>query len=659
MSETVNTITIPQIINATTIPQIINTNTIPEITNIVTIPNTESILDNHDIYPNTFNNPNYVTFLVEYLPGIEEELLFNPNVDIYTLDEKYAVISVPNEDFRRVIENIKNISYVDIDGLYTPNAISPTESTKAYIFHTNPYLTLTGTGILMGIIDSGIDYLNQEFTKEDDTTRIIRIWDQTVSVQESTSNIIFGAEYTEKEINMAIQLSKEGKDPYSIVPQKDDTGHGTMVASVAGGRGKDRDLEGIAPNCTFAIVKLRPTTRTYSDLFFVKYTGDKYKNADIMLAIRYLNQLAIDLRMPIVICIPLGNNLGSHDGRSIIGRYINKVSDRRAIAVVTSTGNEGNTDTHTQGILTPTTPVQTIELNVAEGQDGIVMDLYVVRPNTIIMTIVSPSGESIGDINARVASSPNLMYEGLRLKFIYEGTIIYVKYSSPDVISGDEKIEIKADGLKPGIWQFRIQGVVSIDTRYDAWIPQKILLVGNTKFLRSVPYTTLQLPGTCEAIITTSYYNQNNDAAVAESGRGFTRDNVVRPIVTAPGINVTVATPGGGKRIVSGGSIAAAVVSGVCALLLEWGVVKGYDTSLHAINIQSYLIRGAIRRSGDIYPNPEWGFGIVSVEGIFDSIRQIKQLRGERYFEIGVKESHGRTLKEYYNNNIFIRNPYI
>lgn len=143
--------------------------------------------------------------------------------------------------------------------------------------------------------------------------------------------------------------------------------------------------------------------------------------------------------------------MGSHDGKSVIGRYINKISDRRVIIVVTSTGNEGNTDTHTQRVLTLGSPMQTIELNVAKGQNSIFMKLFIREPNTVALTIIWRSGEASCDINAKKASSVNIMYEGFKVPFIYEETIVYVRCFFLDRSSGYERIIIKATRLKSGI----------------------------------------------------------------------------------------------------------------------------------------------------------------------------------------------------------------
>lgn len=614
---------------------------------------------NNSQFLTPFNNPNYTSFLIEYLPGIEEEIINHPDTAIYILDSSFAILLVKTKNFQQIVGGIKNIVNISLDGIYCPNEISPSDTTKANLFHVNPYFTLNGSGVLVGIIDSGIDYLNKEFIKEDNTTRILSIWDQTEKPAPTEPNLFYGSVYTSNEINNAIKLASKGGDPYSIVPHKDLSGHGTMVASVLGARGKDRNLEGIAPDCTFAIVKLHPACKTYTNLFCIKSTNYTYKNDDILLAINYLNELSLKHNLPLVVCIPLGSNLGAHDGNNVLERYIDKLSIRRGIVFATSTGNEGNTDTHTQGIISKVSPIQTIELNIAKSQASIFMRIYITIPGSIQISITSPSGESTNLINSKMASSDSFFSWGVRNYFTYENSSVYVSFSSPDYITGDDKIDIKAKNLKPGIWKFNLHTVIPIDTRYDAWIPQRVLLEDDTKFLNPVNYTTLQSFSSCNSIISTSFYNQNNNSVVVESGRGFTRNKHIAPIITAPGVNILVTTPGGKNKIASGGSLAAAVVSGICALLLQWGIVNGNNIKLYSVNLRSYLIRGAIRSSISIYPNPEWGYGIVDIEGIFNSIRDItSSFVRSSYFNIGKCKSSNRTVVEYYLKELFIRNPY-
>lgn len=131
---------------------------------------------------------------------------------------------------------IRIVNIDEFSTILTLNDISPVEASGAPVFNTSPYLKLNGRGVLVGVIDTGIDYLNKEFQMEDDTTRIVRLWDQTIQGDTNIYGVKYGTEYTEEQINQAISLQTSGGDPYSIVPSKDEIGHGTKVSGIIGGR---------------------------------------------------------------------------------------------------------------------------------------------------------------------------------------------------------------------------------------------------------------------------------------------------------------------------------------------------------------------------------------------------------------------------------------
>src|SRR5699024_1116354 len=118
-------------------------------------------------------------------------------------------------------------------------------------------------GVIVGIIDTGIDYLNDEFRDENGKSRIISIWDQTIQSNESElKGVPFGSLYTNEEINKAIEAYELGENPYNIVPSKDLNGHGTGMAGIVGATGKNKEIKGIAPKCEFVIIKLSEANRT-------------------------------------------------------------------------------------------------------------------------------------------------------------------------------------------------------------------------------------------------------------------------------------------------------------------------------------------------------------------------------------------------------------
>ena len=562
---------------------------------------------------NFYNDENYISFVVAYDGNIKKEIDDINDASIFFIDDNFAILSIKLQNYMETIRSIKSIIYIELNGIYTLSE-SPVEDSKAPIFHINPSLNLRGSGVVVAIVDTGIDYLNNEFMREDETTRILMIWDQTIDSGKTPDGFISGSEYTEEDINKAIQAQKQGQNPYDIVPSKDDYGHGTKMAGIVGARGINREIVGVAPDCEFIIIKLQEASKEYIDFYYAKGDKAKYRNTDIIMALKYLYELSFTLNKPMIIYLPLGSNLGDHAGASILERYVDtKISGRNSLFVVTSTGNQGNTDTHTSGEIKSNGDSQIIELNCGKEQQGLVLQIYAQRPSKIKLGILSPSGEVFENTNPR-KTKHILINDAPTWKFIYEGTTVQVTYDSPDEFTGDDKFVIKMEGITEGVWRFILTGNNIVDGKYYAWILQRELLAEDTRFLNPSPYTTLTIPGTEKTIINTSYYNQNNGAIVSESGRGYTMKDYIQPIITAGGINaITTIT-------MSGASVAGAILAGCCALIIQWAVVDGNDPQMYATKLQAYIIRGARKREGDTYPNRQWGYGILDMQEIFKSL---------------------------------------
>lgn len=554
--------------------------------------------------------------MIEYVGDVEKAVSVYQNAKAVVLDDNFAILEAPEDQIDDIIFRVPQIIFAEASPVYTLNEVSPVFASNAPVFHQNPYLELNGRGVLVGIVDTGIDYMNTEFMKEDDTTRIISIWDQTLPVEGNTSFAEYGVVYSEEDINNAINTSLNGGDPYSIVKSRDEIGHGTMVAGIVGARGKNPDIIGAAPDCEFAIVKLKEASKLYLKNFGITKPGvGRYENIDIILGIKHIVDEANRRKMPVVIYIPLGTNVGPHDGSSILERFIDDISKRRGLVVVTTTGNQGDTDTHTFGSIESSGNTDTIELKVGTNQSDLYFEIWVNRPNKVSLSIVSPSGEIIDKIPAR-------LQEIEQIRFIFEGTRMFIQYAIPEEVTGDELIRIRAENLKEGIWQFRLIGDYIVDNaQYHSWIPQRELLEGDTRFLNSSQYTTLSIPSTSRSSLSVSYYNQNNKATVGKSGRGYTRDNRVKPEITAGGVNALVLSPGGASKRASGASVAGAVVAGCCAQLFQWGIIDENDITMNSVKLKTYLTRGSGKREGDVYPNREWGYGIIDMQGVFNNIR--------------------------------------
>ena len=571
----------------------------------------------------------YEGYVVQYEGDIIEAL---KNIDYacaILVGLNYAVVSVRSGQKERLAIEVPNIVNYESSVLYTLTQISPLYASTINQFHTNPYLNLRGTGVTVGIIDTGIDYLNKEFMREDDTTRILSIWDQTIQNKNPPEGLFYGTEYTSNQINEAIIAEKEGRDPYEIVASRDIEGHGTAMAGIIGARGRG-DMEGAAPDCEFVVVKLKQAKdKTLAVNGITTRRIPVFETTDLILALKYLYDTRKKLRKPMIIYIPLGSNFGGHDGTSTVERYIDIFSREIGILFVTGTGNQGDSETHYRSTLQKNGDMRTVEISVDPSQESLAISLWARKPDKFSIGFVSPSGEVIERIPARIKAKENV-------KFVFEGSTATVHYFYPEDFSGDEYIFILINNIRPGIWQIRVYADYIVFGDFDMWIYQRNLLGTDTRFLNPDPYITLTIPSTSNEVLTTSYYNQNNDSIVATSGRGYTRDGRIKPEVTTGGVNVTTTKVGGGTVTISGSSAAGAVLTGAMALFYQWAIVEGNDPTIYASKVKAYLIRGTRKRVGDIYPNPEWGFGILDLAGIFNALRDssINPVRSSSEIEI-------------------------
>lgn len=580
----------------------------------------------------------YISILVEFKTEEDvKRIAQETNIEVIPLGFKYSIIRLKYKDKVYLDKYIRNVITDVVPNVYTLQSIQPLQASAADTFYNNPYLNLTGNGVIVGIIDTGIDYLSTEFMREDDTTRILSIWDQSIESEGKIYNTTLGTEYREAKINEAIQAKLQGKDPYEIVPSKDVIGHGTKMASLIGARGENKEVIGVVPNCNFVVVKLNEIPITWKKYLGVVGDVPSYSADNILLAIRYISNIASEFNKPAAIFIPLGCNIGAHDGTSYLEGYVTSTNSRIGMTTISTVGNQGDTETHTEGRIAKTGDIENIELKIGPKQEKLSFQIWVKGPDKVSISIVSPSGEVIPSIQVKLQKNE-------KIKFIYEGTVLYLSYEIPNVINGDELINIIMTDVKPGIWKFKLIGNLIIDGRYWGWLPQRELLDPETKFLSSSQYTTLELPSTSRDGIVAAYYDQNNTSIVGSSARGWTRDGRIKPDIAGGGINAKVILPGGGIGEASGASVAGAIVTGCVAQIMEWAIVKENDKDLYTTKVRTYLTRGATKREGDVYPNKEWGYGMVNMKEVFNQIRGFRGDEEPRY-------------NEFYIGNLYIRKP--
>ena len=556
-----------------------------------------------------FINPMYKHYVAQYQGDIISQSIKNPYIYATIIDDKYAIVSIPvNNSIDTIQKDIPAIVFIKRGYIYTLETITVMTAANINLLHLDNPLSLFGNGVLVGLVDTGIDYLNPEFMFKNGETRIHRIWDQTLPTDTTNQNVPFGVEYTKEQITDAINASKSGGNPYDIVNSKDTIGHGTSMAGVIGATGINPNLQGAAPNCEFAVVKLapyiNPPLKTRENLPIFDLTS-------ISSAITYLVNYALNINTPMVVYIPLGSNLGNHNGEGILEDIIDTLSINRGIVMVTGSGNQANKGYHTSGMLSNPGDFNNVQLYISPEQKNLLLEFWISEPHKLSLSILSPSGESTGVIPSTLNSQDTNT-------FIFEQTTAKISYSIPEQLSGDELITVFLDNIQSGTWTFKLNADYTLNGVFNAWIPQEGITVGNTQFLSPIPYNTVTSPGTSKYIITVACYNQNNDNIVISSGTA-SLNNIINVLdLAAGGVNVqTIGANSTTISIVNGTSVSAAVVAGACALLLEWGIINGNDPNIYSQSIKYYLTGGTRKRSGDVYPNPQLGFGILDMIKVF------------------------------------------
>lgn len=548
---------------------------------INTIP--EQILYNIvDIYaPNSVKQQGEIELVVLYGDNF---FRFKQSVDnigarVEDLGYGFGILIIKISDLSK-INQLQGLQYIELPKiLYT----SAYDSNRASCIPSvwNNY-ALTGEGVLIGFLDTGIDYTHNAFKDSNGNTRIEFIYD-----------LEKGVVYDKNKINEALKSS----NPSSVVPEVDLSGHGTHVAGIACAGGNiNFDNYGVAYNSSIAMVKITGEKNLKSAL-----------STQLMRGLKFLIDRSNEINKPLVVNISLSTNDGSHNGSSLLEKYIQTFTQLQKAVIVVAAGNEGNTGHHVGGKIRKE---EVMDLNIANGERGIILDLYKPVLVDITIEVVSPTGISTGQIT---------LSESYKERFIgKEKIVVYSTGPKPFDIQGQTTISIVplGDSITPGEWRITLRKLNDYEGYFDVWLPIAEGLNEKTKFLQPDVYNTLGIPATVGGVISVGSYNFLNNNLSSFSGRGVVRPEwLIKPDLVAPGENILSTTEEQGFDTKSGTSMAAPQVTGICALLFEWGIIKNNDPFLYGERIKYYLIKGAKRTFyGEAYPNPDIGYGFVCLD---------------------------------------------
>ena len=497
-------------------------------------------------------------------------------IDALTRLSEVDFIEKPKRLFFQVM-NGKRVSCID-EVQKTPfsvwRKIAPSEQAEERGGNSNLY----GNGILVGVVDSGIDITLPDFRYPDGTTRIRALWDQSIPGNPPDGYAI-GTEYTQAQINVALAVeSREERE--QMIPSRDISGHGTAVAGIAAGSG---EYQGVAPASELIVVKMASPR------------ADGFpRTTELMQGVDYVIKKAVEYQMPIVVNLSFGNTYGSHDGTSLIERFLDDISNYWKNVICVGSGNEGNSAGHTSGSLAEMQE-EAVQLGVQMNEPGLNVQIWKSYVDEVDISIQNPSGVRVGPIRENLGTQ----------RFVMGNTEILLYYGEPSPYSVRQEIFLdflpRQSYVDAGVWQIILTPRHIVEGGYQMWFPSQGALNVGTAFLFPVSRTTLTIPSTASRVVTVGAYDPLTFTYADFSGRG------VR--ITAPEV-------GGGYAEVTGTSFAAPFVTGSAALLMEWGIVKGNDPYLYGEKVKAYLRRGARPLPGEAeYPNDQVGYGTLCVRG--------------------------------------------
>ncbi len=524
--------------------------------------------------------------IVRYSGSLEE--VFALGIRGEELLGGYGILWVP-QSLLPAVSNFPQIEYME-----KPKrlffAVNQAKAASCFAGVQEGGLGLSGAGVLVGILDSGIDYFHRDFRNEDGSTRILFLWDQVLEQI-----------YDEAQINEALNAPARGEGQ-AIVPSVDVSGHGTAVAGIAAGNGRDSGglYRGAAYGSSLIVVKLG----TAQAEGFPRTT-------QLMRALDFVLKKAVELGSPIAVNISIGNTYGSHDGTSLLETFMDEAAGFGRNVIVVGSGNEGGSAGHASGVLSEGRQAE-ILVSVAPYETSLSVQLWKAYADQFRVTLVAPSGEQLGPF------SETLGPQRYRYRSAQGETRILVYYGKPSPYSRFQEIYLdfipEQTYIGSGIWRILLEPVKILSGQYDLWLPSHNLLNPSTRFLGASPDTTLTIPSTAGKAITVGAYDPSYQSYAQFSGRGYTRLNQVKPDLAAPGTNITAPAAGGGYERVTGTSFAAPFVTGAAALIMEWGIVKGNDPFLYGEKVKAYLQRGARQLPGfETWPNPQLGDNVIIV----------------------------------------------
>lgn len=473
--------------------------------------------------------------------------------------------------------------------------VSTTDSAGTDYIYKNPYITTTGKDVLIAIIDSGIDYLHPDFINENNTSKIVSIWDQESNKKQPPKGFIFGSEFTREDINTAIM---ENDKTLSV----DNIGTGTIAAGISSGNGRlNSQYKGVAVDSELVVVKLREFKDTYTE------GRINYQKSDFLSAIRYVLDVAKKEDKFLIINFTIGLAAKSIIELTLLETF--REINEAGVIFISGAGNEGNTDIHYEGNISANNGFQDIIIQVGQ-QKNLDITLTNIGPDKIGASIISPSGE----LSYQIMYSPD--YYVYRGKFNLEDTDYEMRLIYPWLESAHQELTINLFNIKPGIWTLRLIPEFILNGSYDVYLPNKNLISSQTRFSDPASTSTITMYAATEKVITIGAYNDKTDSIWIGSSKGPVKQKGIKPDIVAPGIDIISPYIDGEYNTSTGTGVSSSIVSGVIALIVQYIREQNafYKEALYTQQLKTYLMLGATKKDIYEYPNISQGYGILNLK---------------------------------------------
>ncbi|MDU6115085.1 MAG: bile acid germinant receptor pseudoprotease CspC [Paeniclostridium sordellii] len=547
------------------------------------------------------------SYLIIYqgkIEDVEKDLKSNGIERYVIINNQLLAIYVPINFREEILTTIETVAWwqrsmpmsslIEITNNMS-TGVSITDSAGTDYIYKNPYITTTGKDVLIAIIDSGIDYLHPDFINENNTSKIVSIWDQESNKKQPPKGFIFGSEFTREDINTAIM---ENDKTLSV----DNIGTGTIAAGISSGNGRlNSQYKGVAVDSELVVVKLREYKDTYTE------GRINYQKSDFLSAIRYVLDVAKKEDKFLIINFTIGLAAKSIIELTLLETF--REINEAGVIFISGAGNEGNTDIHYEGNISANNGFQDIIIQVGQ-QKNLDITLTNIGPDKIGASIISPSGE----LSYQIMYSPD--YYVYRGKFNLEDTDYEMRLIYPWLESAHQELIISLFNIKPGIWTLRLIPEFILNGSYDVYLPNKNLISNQTRFSDPASTSTITMYAATEKVITIGAYNDKTDSIWIGSSKGPVKQKGIKPDIVAPGIDIISPYIDGEYNTSTGTGVSSSIVSGVIALIIQYIREQNafYKEVLYTQQLKTYLMLGATKKDIYEYPNISQGYGILNLK---------------------------------------------